>query len=133
MIDATNTEVPAVGSPVDQGVGRLEPERDYLRTVAELQDLARRAPYVTQDWVLQVASMDPADMRRRLIRSSDWHSHFAHCLDGIPEIRNIGGGGIDGCRTHNEVRAIVLDLLRQIERLKTPNARLTGPQRPTQE
>ena len=101
-------------------------QRAYMRTVAELQELARQAPYVTQDWVLQVASMDPADMRRRLIRSCDWHGHFAHCLDGIPEIRNIGGGGIDGCRSHKEVRAIVLDLLRQIERLKTPNAGVTS-------
>ena len=58
---------------------------------------------VTQEWVLEVASMDPMEMRRPLIRSSDWHGHFAHSLDGIPEIRNIGGGGIDGCRSHKEV------------------------------
>lgn len=115
-----------LGSELERPVGRLGPEREYLRTVAELQELASKAPYVTQDWVLQVASMDPADMRRRLIRSSDWHGHFAHSLDGIPEIRTIGGGGIDGCRSHKEVRAIVLDLLRQIERLKTPNARDGG-------
>ena len=103
------------------------PEFAYRRTVADLQELARQAPYVTQDWVLHVASMEPADMRRRLIRNYDWHSHFAHCLDGIPEIRNIGGGGIDGCRSHKEVRAIVLDLLRQIERLKTPNVNSATP------
>ena len=123
--------------PVEQPVVRPVPERyemdmdtatavrilarDYMRTVAELQELARQAPYVTHDWVLQVASMAPDDMRRRLIRSSDWRGHLAHCLDGIPEIRNIGGGGIDGCRSHKEVRAIVLDLLRQIEHLKTHN------------
>ena len=71
--------------------------------------------------MLQVASMDPDDMRRRLIRSNDWHGHFAHSLDGIPEIRNLPGAGIDGCRTHKEVRAVVLALLQQIERLKTPN------------
>ena len=60
------------------------------------------------------------EMRRRLIGSSDWHGHFAHSLDGIPEIRNIGGGGIDGLQVAGR-RAIVLDLLRQIDRLKTPN------------
>ena len=113
--------------PHDDGAGhRSEPERisaaderAYLRTVAELQQLARRAPYVSQDWVLEVASMDPMEMRRRLIRSSDWHGHFAHCLDGIPQISNLPGSGIDGCRTHKEVRAVVVGLLTQIERLTT--------------
>ena len=65
--------------------------------------------------------MDPMEMRRRLIRSSDWHGHFAHSLDGIPEIRNIGGGGIDGCRSHWKCAPSCFDLLRQIDRLKTPN------------
>lgn len=118
------TNSPAGNGPVDRVVGRLE--EIYLRTVAELQELARNAPHVTQEWVLDVASMDPMEMRRRLIRSNDWHGHFAHSLDGIPEIRNIGGGGIDGCRSHKEVRAIVLDLLRQIDQLKTPNVEVSG-------
>ena len=135
MSNTTTTETagPAVVAPLEEVVGRPGPEREdggamrqakhqYLRELRELQELAQRAPYVTEDWVRQVACMDEMDMRRRLIRSADWHGHFAHSLDGIPEIRNIGGGGIDGCRSHKEVRAIVLDLLRQIERLKTPNA-----------
>ncbi|MGH8632095.1 MAG: hypothetical protein ACREU7_15210 [Burkholderiales bacterium] len=96
-------------------------EREYLRTVAELQELAQQCPHVSQDWVLTVASMDVADMRRRLIRSNDWHGHFAHSLDGILEIQSLPGSGIDGCRSHKEVRAVVLGLLRQIERLKRPN------------
>jgi len=112
-------------SPTTVGA-RLDPERAYLRTVAELQELARQAPFVTQEWVLQVASMDQDDMRRRLIRNYDWHGHFSHCLDGIQEIKNIGGGGIDGCRSHKEVRAIVLGLLREIERLKTSNPTSTA-------
>ncbi len=115
---------PVVAGQVERRVGRLE--EMYLRTVAELQELAKNAPHVTQEWVLDVASMDPMEMRRRLIRSNDWHGHFAHSLDGIPEIRNIGGGGIDGCRSHKEVRAIVLDLLRQIKQLKTPNKEVRG-------
>lgn len=105
----------------------VEPERAYLRTVAELQELARNAPHVTQDWVLTVASMDPDDMRRRLIRSHDWHGHFAHALDGIPEVRNMPGAAPDGCWSHKEVRAVVLGLLRQIERPQAvPNAQATG-------
>lgn len=130
----------AVAGRVERPVGRPEPERaevnyrreakhQYLRELRELEELARDAPYVTADWVRKVACMGDMDMRRRLIRSADWHGHFAHCLDGIPEIRNIGGGGIDGCRSHKEVRAIVLDLLRQIERLKPPNAELSGAAR----
>ncbi|WP_428414448.1 hypothetical protein [Methylibium sp.] len=104
-------------------------ERAYLRVVAELQELARNAPHVTQDWVLQVASMDEMDMRRRLIRSSDWHGHFAHSLDGIPEIRNLPGAGIDGCRSHREVRAVVLGLLQRIERLNQSSTTASGSSR----
>lgn len=125
------------GSPLDGAVGRLEPERadgggrtpaerEYLRTLRELQELAKSAPYVSQEWVRDVACMDEMDMRRRLIRSNDWHGHFAHSLDGIPEIRNLPGSGIDGCRSHKEVRAVVLALLEQIERLKTPNVAISG-------
>ena len=97
-------------------------ETNYLRTVAELQELARNCPHVTHDWVLKVASMDPKDMRRKLIISNDWHGHFARSLDGIPEINALPGSGIDGCRMHKEVRAVVLGLLRQIESLKASNA-----------
>lgn len=95
-----------------------EQEAAYLRTVSELQELARRAPHVRQDYVLQVACMDPMEMRRRLIRSQDWHGHFSHSLDGIPEIQAMPGSGIDGCRMHKEVRAVVLGLLEQIKQLQ---------------
>lgn len=98
--------------------GRTPGERQYLRTLRELQALAKQAPYVSQEWVRDVACMDEMDMRRRLIRSNDWHGHFAHSLDGIPEIRNLPGSGIDGCRSHKEVRAVVMGLLAQIEQLK---------------
>lgn len=100
-------------------------QRDYMRTVAELQEIARKAPYVTQDWVLQVASMDPAEMRRRLIRSYDWHNHFSHSLDGIAEVRNLPGAAPDGCWDHRSIRGVVMCLLQRIERLKTAN----GPHR----
>ena len=115
----------AAEPPLDCRVGRPEHERAYLRTVAELQEIARRCPHVTQQWVLEVASMDSDDMRRRLIRSNDWHGHFACSLDDIPEIRNLPGAGIDGCRTHKEVRAVVMGLLQRIERLKTHNAEVS--------
>ena len=90
----------------------------YMATVSELRLLAKRAPYVTEDWVLTVASMAPDEMRRRLIRSYDWSGHFHHSLDGIPQIKGLPGSGIDGCRSHKEVRAVVTGLLDQIELLK---------------
>lgn len=91
-------------------------QSEYLAIIAELQEIARQAPRVTQDWILKVASMDPMEMRRRMIRNYDWHQNFSHSLDGIPEIQMIPGAGIDGCRTHREVRAIVLGLLKRIDR-----------------
>ena len=102
-------------------------EAQYLRTVAELQELATRAPYVDQDWVLTVASMDAADMRRRLIRSKDWHGHFSHCLDGIDAIKALPGAGIDGCRSHKEVRAVVMGLLAKIDRMEASPTPAAAP------
>lgn len=94
-------------------------ELSYRRTVAELQELAKGAPYVTQDWVLTVASMAPEEMRRRLIRSYDWHGQYHHSLDGIPEIQHLPGSGIDGCRTHKEVRAVVTNLVGRVAALES--------------
>lgn len=94
-------------------------EREYLRTIEELQEIAKECRFVSQDWIMKVASMDAADMRRRLIRSADWHGHFSHSLDGITEIQRMPGGGIDGCRSHKEVRAIVIGLLERIKRMET--------------
>lgn len=93
-------------------------EASYRRTVHELRALAKDAPHVTEDWILQVASMDEADMRRRLIRSFDWAGYFSHSLDGIEAIRNMGGGAPDGCWSHKEVRSVVLQLVDKIEALK---------------
>lgn len=109
-------------------------EQAYLRTVSELQALASRCPYVSHDWVLAVASMDVADMRRRLIRSNDWHGHFSHSLDGIPQIQNMPGAAPDGCWSHKEVRGVVLGLVRKIERLERASARVpVSPVPPAEE
>jgi hypothetical protein len=68
--------------------------------------------------------MENSDMRKRLIRNMDWHGHFSHSLDEIPEIRNLPGSGVDGCRSHKEVRAVVIGLLRKIECLNHELTRL---------
>lgn len=54
MNDATNTEAPAVGSPVDRGVGRLEPERATLTALADpvadaLDDMAALGQHWTRN------------------------------------------------------------------------------------
>lgn len=97
--------------------GGTHPEQAYLGTVAELKELARTAPHVTQELILTVASMEPVEMRRRLIRQADWFGHFAHSLDGIAHIRHIPGAAPDGCWSHKEVRSVVLKLVAEINSL----------------
>lgn len=86
-------------------------EKKYLATVAELQAISKNAPHVTQDWILQVASMDVDDMRRRLIRNYDWHASFSHVLDGLKEIRCLPGSAPDGCWEPRSIRGIVDQLV----------------------
>lgn len=86
-------------------------QEKYLATVAELQNLAKSAPFVTQDWILQVASMRPDDMRRRLIVNYDWTVHFQKCLDGIKEIKSMPGSAPDGCWDPSHIRGIVEQLV----------------------
>lgn len=86
-------------------------ESKYLQTVAELQALAKKGSHVTQDWILQVASMSPDDMRRRLIVNYDWHVSFAKCLDGIKEIKVMPGSAPDGCWDPSHIRGVVEQLV----------------------
>lgn len=86
-------------------------ETKYLQTIAELQELARKGSHVTQDWILQVASMSPDDMRRRLIVNYDWHVSFAKCLDGIKEIKVMPGSAPDGCWDPKRIRSVVEQLV----------------------
>lgn len=86
-------------------------EFNYLATIAQLQNLAKKAPFVTQDWILEVASMHPDDMRRRLIVNYDWHVRFQKCLDGIKEIKAMPGSAPDGCWDPGHIRGIVEQLV----------------------
>lgn len=97
-------------------------EANYLRTMSELQLLAQRAPHVTQEFLLQVASMEPDEMRRRIVTQADWIGHYSHALDGIEQIRGMQGSGIDGCRMPKELKAVVVGLLKKIE--ERPNTRV---------
>lgn len=89
-----------------------ENEASYLATVRELQQLAKRASRVTQDDILEIASMSIEDLRRRALVARDWHRAFAQCLDGIPEIKAMPGAAFDGVRGPKEIRAVVETLVR---------------------
>lgn len=77
-----------------------------------VDELAKELPYVQPSFVEQVKTMSREELQRRVLIASDWHGRFGCSLDGIPEIFCIPGSGIDGCRTHKEVRAIVTQLVK---------------------
>lgn len=76
-----------------------------------IDQLVEELPYVRPSFVQQVRTMSREELQRRLLIGSDWHGRFACSLDGIPNIAAMPGGGIDGCRSQKEVRAIVLQLV----------------------
>ena len=88
-----------------------EHEAAYLAVVRELQQIAEKAPHVTQRDVLDIASMPVEELRRRAIRHRDWHGHFSHCLDGLPALRGLGAAP-DGCWDPRTIRSVVEALLR---------------------
>ena len=92
-------------------------ETDYLATIRNLQKVAVECPHVTQADVLDVASMEVGDLRRRALIGRDWHGHFAHCLDGLPELQRLSGTP-DGCWDHTHVRMVVEALLAERKRSK---------------
>lgn len=73
--------------------------------------LVTKLPNVRPSFVEEVKNMSREELQRRVLIGSDWQGAFAQALDGIPEISCMPGGGIDGCRTHKEVRAIVMQLV----------------------
>lgn len=77
-----------------------------------LDALVRRLPHVRPEFVEEVKTMSREELQRRVLIGSDWQGAFACALDGIPEISCMPGGGIDGCRSHKEVRAIVTQLVK---------------------
>lgn len=83
----------------------------YLSDIARLRTIAKGLPRVREEFLLDVASMSREELQKRVLIGCDWIGHFQSALDGIPEIRCIGGGGIDGCRDDRCVRAIVEKLV----------------------
>jgi hypothetical protein len=82
-------------------------QEQYLADVNRLVQYAKGLPHVRHEFVVEVASMSREDLQRRVLCGSDWIGHFHKCLDGIKEIRCIGGAAIDGCRDPRAIRAIV--------------------------
>jgi len=91
--------------------------------------LVTRLPHVRPRFVEEVKEMSREELQRRVLIGSDWQGAFACSLDGIPEISCMPGSGIDGCRTHKEVRAIVTQLVEQCP--KTWARTWTGEMKPT--
>ncbi len=89
----------------------ITPEEAYIATVRGLQELAAKLPHVTQDDVLDIASMPAEELRRRALIGRDWHGHFSHCLDGIKELLAMPGAAPDGCCDHHRVRGVVEPML----------------------
>jgi hypothetical protein len=78
-----------------------------------IDSLVTRLPHVRPSFVEDVKNMSREELQRRVLIGSDWQGAFACSLDGIPEISCMPGGGIDGCRTHKEVRAVVTQLIKE--------------------
>jgi hypothetical protein len=76
-----------------------------------IDELVTRLPRVRPSFVEDVRAMSREELQRRVLIGSDWMGAFNCSLDGIPEISCMPGGGIDGCRTHREVRTIVDQLV----------------------
>lgn len=76
-----------------------------------IDELVTQLPNVRPKFVQDVKNMSREELQRRVLIGSDWYGTFLSALDGIPEISCMPGGGIDGCRTHKEIRAIVLQLV----------------------
>ena len=84
-----------------------DPTLEPLRAEAKRRVLT----FVRDDFIKNVSEMPREELQRRILVQADWHGHYAACLDGIPEIQHIRGGGIDKCRQPDDIRRIVLNLL----------------------
>lgn len=93
-----------------------------------IDSLVARLPHVRPSFVEEVKAMSLEELQRRVLIGSDWQGSFACSLDGIPEISCMPGGGIDGCRTGTEVRAIVAQLVAECP--KTWARTWTGQMKP---
>jgi hypothetical protein len=78
-----------------------------------LDILAEGLPHVRPDFIDEVRKMEPMELRRRLLIGSDWQGAWAASLNGIKEIAVIPGGGIDNCRSPDDVRRIVEQLVKE--------------------
>lgn len=88
----------------------MTPEESYRATVRELQELAKRAPRVTQQDVLDIASMPIEELRRRALVARDWTRLYQQCLDRLPALARLGGAS-DGCWEPRTIRRVVEALL----------------------
>lgn len=55
------------------------------------------------------------EIRRRWLCGIDWHKHYLACLNDIPEIRSMPGSGINNCWFPEEIRNVVLTLVKRCQ------------------
>lgn len=87
-------------------------ENAASQEAVDIQGLVARLPHVKPAFVEEVKVMSLAELQRRVLILSDWHGAFSCSLDGIKEIALMPGRGIDGCRSHEDVRHIVEQLVK---------------------
>lgn len=80
--------------------------------LAILEAICQKLPTVERSFILDVASFSREELQRRVLIQSDWIGHFSRCLDGIKEIQHISGGGCDRARQPENIRAVVMGLLK---------------------
>lgn len=101
------------------GCGAKQPDDEaYRATVAMLMMHAKPAKKVTREEILEIAAMSVDDLRRRTVVARDWHRLFASCLDGLPELQELGAPP-DGCWFPRDIRRVVENLLTRNARLKS--------------
>jgi hypothetical protein len=67
----------------------------------------------------EIAQLHRHHLILRCRNGRSWITAFHHSLDGIEGLFSIPGGGIDGCRDHSNVRAIVTHIIKERDAIRT--------------
>ena len=90
---------------------RTEPVAEFSARVSMLLAHAKRGDSVSHDEVLEIAAMDPDELRRRAVVARDWHRAYQQCLDGLPLKAGMHHTVPAGCWFPRDIRMLVEQLL----------------------
>lgn len=68
---------------------------------------------VSQDFIANVATMQPDELRRRILVQADYLTKFFCALDDIKQLKRMPGSGMDGNRNHREIRGLFMAVLQR--------------------